>query len=253
MPTVQGIVIFSFISSLYITWLYQVNTIVSRPYLDEVFHVRQAQAYCAGKFRTWDPKITTPPGLYIVSYLFLKAKQLVLSGTDCGSADLRWLNTLLASCVIPAQVWDLYRQLGPSRRTSQTDGISFHNAMNIGLFPLLFFFSGLYYTDVCSVSLVLGAYEYHFRSLHDASSARNTASTKMFVIGLCSLLLRQTNIFWAAVFLAGLHAVYHVKKTKQPLANESVGPVAVSKAIYDPPVSEAYLEGISNWQSQLYY
>ena len=246
MSTVQGIVIFSLISTLYITWLYRVNTTVSRPYLDEVFHVRQAQAYYAGKFRTWDPKITTPPGLYIVSYLFLKAKQFVFGGTDCGLADLRWLNTLLASCVIPAQVWDLYRQLGHSRRTSQKDGISFHNVINIGLFPLLFFFSGLYYTDVCSVSLVLGAYEYHFRSLHDVSSVRSLASAKMFVIGLYSLLMRQTNIFWAAVFLAGLHALHHVKKIKQPLANESMGSVSVSKAIYDPPVSEAYLEGISN-------
>jgi alpha-1,2-glucosyltransferase len=30
---------------------------------DEVFHVRQAQVYCSGDFHTWDPKITTPPGL----------------------------------------------------------------------------------------------------------------------------------------------------------------------------------------------
>jgi hypothetical protein len=32
---------------------------------DEVFHVRQAQVYCSGDFQTWDPKITTPPGLYV--------------------------------------------------------------------------------------------------------------------------------------------------------------------------------------------
>jgi len=30
---------------------------------DEFFHVPQAQKYCAGDY-TWDPKITTPPGLY---------------------------------------------------------------------------------------------------------------------------------------------------------------------------------------------
>ncbi len=246
MPTVQGIVIFSLLSTLYITWLYQVNRTVSEPYLDEVFHARQAQAYCAGKFRTWDPKITTPPGLYLLSCLFLKTKQMVFGGPVCGLADLRWLNTLLANCVIPAQIWDLCRQLGHSRRFSQKDGISFHNVLNICLFPLLFFFSGLYYTDVCSVSLVLGAYECHFRSLHVPSSLSNLASTKVFIIGLYSLLLRQTNIFWAAVFLAGLHAVHHVKKTQQPPANKSVGPVYVSTAVYDPPVSEAYLEGILN-------
>ena len=30
---------------------------------DEPFHVPQAQAYCNGDYWTWDPKITTPPGL----------------------------------------------------------------------------------------------------------------------------------------------------------------------------------------------
>ena len=34
---------------------------------DEPFHVPQAQAYCNGEWSTWDPKITTPPGLYISS------------------------------------------------------------------------------------------------------------------------------------------------------------------------------------------
>jgi hypothetical protein len=32
------------------------------PTQDEFFHVPQAQKYCEGDY-TWDPKITTPPGL----------------------------------------------------------------------------------------------------------------------------------------------------------------------------------------------
>ncbi len=32
---------------------------------DEPFHVPQTQRYCRGDFATWDPKITTFPGLYI--------------------------------------------------------------------------------------------------------------------------------------------------------------------------------------------
>ena len=65
-------------------WLNAVTKEVTEPYLvrratarpirsplklfkqDEVFHVRQAQVYCAGDFATWDPKITTPPGVYVV-------------------------------------------------------------------------------------------------------------------------------------------------------------------------------------------
>lgn len=34
---------------------------------DEIFHIPQAQQYCKGNFRSWDPMITTPPGMYVVS------------------------------------------------------------------------------------------------------------------------------------------------------------------------------------------
>lgn len=34
---------------------------------DEVFHVPQAQKYCSGNFLDWDSKITTFPGLYLLS------------------------------------------------------------------------------------------------------------------------------------------------------------------------------------------
>ena len=34
---------------------------------DEPFHVTQSQAYCRGEWTTWDPKITTPPGLWVAS------------------------------------------------------------------------------------------------------------------------------------------------------------------------------------------
>lgn len=44
-----------------------VNDIVPQPYLDEIFHIPQAQQYCNGEFAKYDPKLTTPPGLYIIS------------------------------------------------------------------------------------------------------------------------------------------------------------------------------------------
>lgn len=44
-----------------------VNIIVPQPYLDEIFHIPQAQQYCKGNFTKYDPKLTTPPGLYILS------------------------------------------------------------------------------------------------------------------------------------------------------------------------------------------
>jgi alpha-1,2-glucosyltransferase len=68
-----------FIVNLSTTWYNAVSKDVPEPYLasthklsthdielmknqDEFFHVPQAQLYCKGDY-TWDPKITTPPGL----------------------------------------------------------------------------------------------------------------------------------------------------------------------------------------------
>jgi alpha-1,2-glucosyltransferase len=238
MPTVQRVAIFSLVPILYATWLYQVNITLPEPYLDEVFHVPQAQAYCAGQFGRWDPKITTPPGLYLLSYLLHQAKHIIFGGTYCALANLRWLNSLVASFIIPAQVWDVYRQseMGHDRSTS------FHTVINIALFPLIFFFSGLYYTDVCSVSFVLGAYEYHLRSLRHAPASRKMDMLKIFATGLCALSMRQTNIFWVAIFLAGLHAIHQVKREDQPSSESTRSPWHEMEPRYDPPVSKAYLE-----------
>lgn len=35
---------------------------------DEIFHVPQAREYCKGNFFSWDPMITTPPGLYVICF-----------------------------------------------------------------------------------------------------------------------------------------------------------------------------------------
>ena len=56
-----------------------VNKTVEEPYMDEFFHVRQTQAYCAGNFSQWDEKITTLPGLYLISLGLLQPLQSVSS------------------------------------------------------------------------------------------------------------------------------------------------------------------------------
>jgi len=49
------------------------------PYMDEIFHLRQTQSYCVyGNWSHWDPKITTLPGLYVLSTGFARGSALVL-------------------------------------------------------------------------------------------------------------------------------------------------------------------------------
>jgi hypothetical protein len=57
---------------------------VSLPLQDEPFHVPMAQLYCRGELLTWDAKITTFPGLYVIGAAYAWASQLLLSWTGVG-------------------------------------------------------------------------------------------------------------------------------------------------------------------------
>lgn len=73
----------------------------------------------------------------------------------------------------------------------------------------MFFFSGLYYTDVLSTLIVLAAY---FTYLSQRRTQDYLLSSLTAVnIGVLALLFRQTNIFWVAVFPAGLAVVDTLK------------------------------------------
>jgi alpha-1,2-glucosyltransferase len=93
-----------------------------------------------------------------------------------------------------------------------------HTAFNIALFPLLFFFSGLYYTDVLSTCVVLAMY----RLFLDRKGARANSAAGLvwlYPVGLVALSMRQTNIFWVAVFMGTLEAVRTIKANKQELSS----------------------------------
>ena len=65
--------------------------------MDEIFHVPQAQKYCDYKFDEWDPKITTLPGLYFISFACLRALAFSLGhelDIVCTTFFLRMINVL---------------------------------------------------------------------------------------------------------------------------------------------------------------
>jgi alpha-1,2-glucosyltransferase len=123
-----------------------------------------------------------------------------------------------------------------------------HSALNIALFPPLFFFSALYYTDVMSTLAVLLSY-------HAFLTRKNTPnvlmhSLRIVVVGVLALLFRQTNVFWVAVFPAGLAAVdvLATKQEKNSQASDSFQSVfkdAWSQGkVYDIPVGDAGPRGM---------
>lgn len=89
-----------------------------------------------------------------------------------------------------------------------------HTAFNIGLFPLLFFFSGLYYTDVLSTAVVVAALWNHLSRLGRVHNSLLRDVLTIF-IGIFALFMRQTNIFWVVIYMGGLEAV-HAVKTLRP-------------------------------------
>ncbi|KAF2672799.1 hypothetical protein BT63DRAFT_421010 [Microthyrium microscopicum] len=192
--------------------------------MDEIFHIRQAQVYCAGDFQTWDPMITTPPGLYIISYILYKLT---------GSCDIDFLRLANVGtiCLIAVQVYGMLQNLEGTPEYSNTTTTKIdgrwnwaHTAINVALFPPLFFFSGLYYTDLQSLLIVLSMVHLSMKYGTRHSQQHPVFLLIQIVIGFLALWFRQTNVFWVAIFPAGLTLAdfYKTSHTEPTLLEVSV-------------------------------
>ncbi|KXS11763.1 glycosyltransferase family 59 protein [Gonapodya prolifera JEL478] len=170
-----------------------INHVVPEPYMDEIFHVNQAQHYCAGDWSYWDPKLTTPPGLYLgPAALSLVFKTFGFTSIEiCSTAGLRALNAVLALALLLATeslIAHFQSSYELKNKTRSTVSVSpTLRAFALCLFPVSFFFSGLYYTDTGSMTFVVLSYLSSVRGNHVASAAFSFVAT----------LFRQTNIVWA--------------------------------------------------------
>ncbi|KAH0543446.1 hypothetical protein FGG08_002211 [Glutinoglossum americanum] len=249
-------------------WLQQVSLNVPEPYLDEVFHVPQAQAYCKGKWHIWDPKITTPPGLYLFSPV-LQSITKYFDISSCETFTLRLQNCIAVIVAIPVATCSIHKLLQsqakkaerPPTDISSEDSIrafnfAVHTALNIALFPPLFFFSALYYTEPWSIFWVLLAHPIFSSGKSSVKSKRSLGHSlllnSIFVVqGIVALLYRQTNIFWIVVFYGGLDAVQILETKAIQLAtlkakDQTYRDIMVrgwkSGYIYDLPVNNAWLQ-----------
>ncbi|KAI7465651.1 hypothetical protein KC357_g7568 [Hortaea werneckii] len=241
-------------------WFYLVDRTVTEPYLDEVFHVRQAQLYCAGNFHDWDPKITTPPGLYLVSYLLSFSNWLnerfgfgfALPLLGCNLAALRLAN-VLGLALLAAVAYISYQTRSPHPRRERR--LFQHSALNMVLFPPLFFFSALYYTDIWSTLSVVVFYV-QMVDAHRSNMKATERFVRLVALGFVSLTFRQTNVFWITVFPAAVTLVQHLDKGQEAVRSsmhrrvdgfgDSLYSVAKTawkfEIIYDPPVEESWID-----------
>lgn len=147
------------------------NYLVPTAHMDEEFHVKQLSVYLSGDFWTWDPKITTLPGLYCFTFVVLKVTGLyyyfdllVLS---------RLVNTLLMT-----PLYLILNVLNPSCTSL------------VLAYPPLFMVSFLYYTDTISL----------FFTLLALLLRRNHKNWAFLVSGF-AIVCRQTNIVWIGYFV----------------------------------------------------
>jgi alpha-1,2-glucosyltransferase len=138
-------------------------------------------------------------------------------------------------------------------RGSAVDWDAVHTAVNICLFPPIFFFSSLYYTDVLSTCTVIAAY-HHFLQGEKGRPGSISRGIFTYLIGVMALLMRQTNIFWVAVFVGGLEITRTLDGKRSIFQQSDESPrigqfndfiiASNSGAFHDPKLEDAGLFGI---------
>lgn len=143
--------------------------------VDEIFHVPQLQEYCKNSLN-YNNKITTPPGLYVTTWLWFKLLNSFVNW-ECTLGLARATNVVYG-IMMPVIIQKILKDRDAAVESS--------------LFPPSFFFHFLYYTDSGSVFWVLC-------SFLQAQKKRYT------IAALCSFIsiwYRQTNVIWM-LFITG--------------------------------------------------
>ncbi|KAH9982705.1 glucosyltransferase [Lactifluus volemus] len=179
MSSSLGATAFVIFGTLSVMTLKELNNQVTEPYMDEPFHVPQVQAYCNGDWSYWDPKITTPPGLYILTVLL---KTVFVFKCRLPTLRLTPLLTLLLLPLAATRLICYHKRVRPppSVLTPILD------AVVLSAFPIAWFFGFLYYTDVPSLLSVIV-------TVVAASQGKHWFAA---LLGIISCVFRQTNIIW---------------------------------------------------------
>lgn len=179
---------------------------------------------------------------------------------ECTPSSLR-SNNLVATLLTALLALSCRRRIDAQTATgAENRAVSFyayHTAINIALFPVIFFFSGLYYTDVASTLVVLVAYRNHLnRVASDGKKLRFLNGLWTVILGVAALFMRQTNVFWVVVYMGGIEAAHVVRGLKPKPASEKETPSVYSATVrefvgfwlrryavgdvHDPPVDMAW-------------
>lgn len=164
------------------------------PYMDELFHVPQADEFCravrALQWPVYDANITTPPGIYAVAALL----------RFCGTQGLRALSSvwgLVALWGIVALLRGLRARSGGKGEVAEKESEIWGNAVLVWAQPVFLFYAFLFYTETAAVACLVWTWVLALKGRHGSAA----------IVGVVSTLMRQTNMVWHA-FVAADSAVY---------------------------------------------
>ncbi|CAH1153548.1 unnamed protein product [Phaedon cochleariae] len=188
-----SLIIFSVISKILFDHVYA----VSKSIVDEKFHIPLGMSYCKFNFYEWDPKVTTLPGLYMISSLILGPLKL------CSTYWLRF-TSLGASLVNMVLFYVLFKKY------EKNEWSNILSALTMALIPPVYFFSLVYYTDIVSLTMILVMIVAYEKNCHFLAS----------IFGFASVLCRQNNIIWVGLVggryvLTNLHSIIMEKSTRK--------------------------------------
>ena len=140
--------------------------------MDEEFHYRQFSYYNEDQFHMWDPKLTTPPGLYLFQRLLT-----IFLPSDLGI--MRAINCLFFANIFVVYVLKIFdfNEIKPNNLS---------RALNLAISPTIFFFNFLDYTDSASISLVTVMFYYNLVK----------SEWRLGLISLIAIFVRQNNLIW---------------------------------------------------------
>ncbi|KAN0004603.1 hypothetical protein ACTFIZ_010754 [Dictyostelium cf. discoideum] len=222
-----------------------INSNQIEPYVDEIFHIPQTIKYCEFKFKEWDNKITTLPGLYILALIYSNILSMFGIGdgiwiSHCSVVVLRSFNVF---CLIITffSIYEIlkistYNNLllststststssSPSTSTLSLSAIKKINqkkiienqnsikntiilrTIHLSIFPIFYFFHFLFYTDVVSTLTIFLTLLFSLKNQFNLSS----------FFGLISVTIRQTNIIWVFfITINNILKLYEENKEKE--------------------------------------
>lgn len=184
------------ILTLFITTSW-INARQPAPYMDELYHVPQAQKFCSAAvtfaLSDYDAAISTPPGLYLpVAILAF----LTRSSSVCSTRVLRITSAVITMlsffvlssvlCRLRVRMKQTVNEKNANTVFVQPERIDYALALVMILTPVSFFFSAFYYTDPPAMLYILLTWFFSLNGNHLLSA----------LMGVMATFTRQTNMFW---------------------------------------------------------